>query len=190
MERHMKWLLNLLPVNKKREETGKPLLKYCFVLQWHIRKLWCVHIFFMLSHSSKNLNFVHVIKQTWKDSCISHGFLTEGFWWENPRKSWGKLMNISMQQTVCLVLLNPWIQFFSLTLIILFTVHACIYFYSNNKPNFVHLETFKGPRITESSTGESLFFYSVTSVSWSTVSSKLIWENPSYRLCKKFKGTI
>ena len=78
MERHMKWLLNLLPVNKKREETGKLLLKHCFVLQWHIGKLWCVHILFTLSQLSKSLNFVHVIKQTWKDCCISYWFLTEG----------------------------------------------------------------------------------------------------------------
>ena len=81
MERHLKWLLNLLPVNKKREETGKLLLKYCFVLRWHIGKLWCVHILFMLL-SSKSLNFVHVIKQTCKDCSISYRFLTEGFWWE------------------------------------------------------------------------------------------------------------
>ena len=94
MERYMKWPLNLLPVNKKREETGKLLLKYCFVLQWHIGKLWCAHILFTLSQLSKSLNFVHVIKQTWKDCCISYWFLTEGFWWENPRKSWRKLMNI------------------------------------------------------------------------------------------------
>ena len=75
MERHMKWLLNLLPVNKKREETGKLLLKYCFVLQWHIGKLWCAHILFTLCQLSKSLNFVPVIKQTWKDCCISYWFL-------------------------------------------------------------------------------------------------------------------
>ena len=36
MERHMKSLLDLLPVNKKQEETGKFRLKYYFVLQLHM----------------------------------------------------------------------------------------------------------------------------------------------------------
>ena len=66
MERHLKWPLDLLPVNKRREETGKHPFKNNDTLA-----SYDVFIFIQAkSADQRALKFVHVIKQTWKDCCM------------------------------------------------------------------------------------------------------------------------
>ena len=81
----------------------------------------------------------------------------------HPRKSWGKLMNIycSKQSVLKSCLSQSLNSVFQLNFDpFFFTIHAYNFTSTRNLISS-KLKTFKGPRITETYTRESPFFYSV-----------------------------